>query len=113
MNLLEGLFENFTIARRLIRIGWDAAVLSVGLTAGVFSETKVIAFYQPQGIATAEAGCFFAELFCVVLMGYLRKNGTEVGWKAPACVVLGGVALIVPLWARAHALGFHFNGLGL
>jgi len=57
MNLLEGLFETITMSRRLIRVGWDAAVLSVGLTAGVFSDTKVIAFFQPQGIGPAEALC--------------------------------------------------------
>src|SRR5437868_4412770 len=107
MNFLEGLFETFTMPQRLIRVGWDAAVLSVGLTAGVFSDTKVIAFFQPQGIGPAEAECFLAELLCVIAMGYLRKGGNDIGWKALVCLFLGGVALVVPLWIRAYALGFH------
>jgi hypothetical protein len=109
MNLLEGLVEPFNWQRRFERIGWDAAVLSVGLTAGVFSDPRVIAFYQPQGIAVAEVGCIIAELFCVMVMGYLRRRAPgepEVGWKALLCVGLGGVALVVPIWAHAHALSF-------
>jgi hypothetical protein len=105
MNLLEGLVEPFTWQRRLIRIGWDAAVLSVGLTAGVFSDSKVIAFYQPQGIAVAEIGCIITELFCVMAMAYLRRGDEQpLGWKALLCMGLGGVALILPIWAHAHAL---------
>lgn len=107
MNLLEGLVEDFTWQRRLIRVGWDTAVLSVGLTAGIFSDAKVIAFYQPQGIATAELGCILAELFCVMVMAYLRRRDPDIGWKALVCVALGGLALILPVWMRAHALGFH------
>ena len=113
MNLLEGLVEDFTWQRRLIRVGWDTAVLSVGLTAGVFSDTKVIAFYEPQGIATAEIACIIAELFCVMIMGYVRRREPDIGWKALVCLGLGGLALILPVWAHAHALGFHLALVGL
>lgn len=109
MNLLEGLVENFTWQRRLIRVGWDTAVLSVGLTAGVFSDARVIAFYLPQGIADAEIACIIAELFCVMVMGYLRRNNPDVGWKALVCVALGAFALMLPVWMHAHALGFHMR----
>src|SRR5260370_3134925 len=113
MNLLEGVVENFTIARRLVRVGWDAAVVSVGLTAGVFSDPRVITFYQPQGIATAEAGCIVAELFCVASMAYLRRGPAEVGWKALVCLLLGALALVLPVWIHAHALGFHLKAFGI
>ena len=113
MNLLEGLIEDFTWQRRLIRVGWDSAVLSVGLTAGVFSDTKVIAFYRPQGIATAEIGCLLAELFCVMMMAYIRRHNPDQGWKALACMTLGGLSLMLPVWMHAIALGFHLGQLGI
>jgi hypothetical protein len=41
----------------------------------------------------------------VMFMAYLRRGDEHpLGWKALLCLGLGGVALIVPIWAHAHAL---------
>lgn len=111
MNLIEGLVERFSGRRRTLRVAWDAAVLGVGLTGGVFSDPRVVTFYEPQGIATAELLCVLPQLFCVAFMANLRRENPELGWKPAVCVLLGGVALMLPVWIHAHALGWHLPRL--
>jgi hypothetical protein len=113
MNLIEGLVEQFSMRRRALRVAWDASVLGVGLTGGVFSDARVVTFFQPQGIATAEFLCVLPQLFCVIFMAYLRRTNPETGSKPLICVVLGAIALILPVWIHAHALGWHSTWLGL
>jgi hypothetical protein len=112
-NLIEGLAEKFSMRRRALRVAWDSAVLGVGLSGGVFSDMRVIQHYQPQGIGTAEFLCILPQLFCLIFMAYLRRENPEAGWKPTACLVLGGIALLLPVWLHAHALGWHWNLYGI
>lgn len=88
MNLLENLIESLPWQKRLGRIGWDTCVLSLGVTAAVFSTLDI----EPA----IGFSIFLLGFLCAILIAYLRRGEEVPGWKAWLSLGLGGAAVAAP-----------------
>jgi len=95
---------------RLVRIGWDVAVFSFGVTSGVFADSQVAAFYGTRDAVSGAIGCIFGSFLAVALMLLLRRQNPYTGFKGLMALVLGALPLAPPLYFHAHALGMKVFG---
>lgn len=97
MNLIEGLIESLGWERRLMKVAWDACVLALGITGGIFANPDVVRKYTANWAVVLGLASVVVSLGLAMLIAYLRRNPVA-GWKPLVALLLGGLALGPPTY---------------
>ncbi len=97
MNAFEGIVEWRGLRHRIVKVGWDNCVFSLGGTGALTLASRLTPFNKM--VVVTVSGLVVLAVVAVIL--YIRRraeNPGVTGWHALWALLLSGVAVAIPVW---------------